>query len=212
MVEGISYLIITVTGAMIGVSPGNNEKWLHAVATHPELSEATYGLLTGIADLVVIPGAFALYLALGKVHKAAMLIATGILLTYVAVDISTFVSTSVTITMLTQNYAATTNSTQRAAILGAEYYGLATIPLSQFFGWFFPSFGYLIAALVIRSGNFGRVTAVLGILASVFDIAGSFAFWYPGSYLESFLTPGLALLGLFALFAGIMLIRLGRKS
>jgi drug/metabolite transporter superfamily protein YnfA len=170
------------------------------------------GLITGIADIVLIPGALALYLALRKVHKTAMLIATGILLAYVAIDISTFVSTSTTIMILTQNYAATTNVTQQAAILGAEYYGLATIPLSQFLGWFFPSFGYLIVALTIRSGHLGKVTAILGILASVFDIVGSFAFWYPGSYVESFLTPGLALLGLFALSAGIMLFRLGRTK
>jgi hypothetical protein len=80
--------------------------------------------VTPQADLVLIPGALAHYIALRKFHKTARLIATGILLTYVAVDISTFVITSATITMLTQN--AATNIAQRAAMPGAEFYGLAS--------------------------------------------------------------------------------------
>ncbi len=63
-----------------------------------------------------------------------MMVAMGIVLTYVAIDVSTFVSTSIDLTWLTQNYAAATDATQRSAILGAEYYSLSTIPLSQFLG------------------------------------------------------------------------------
>jgi hypothetical protein len=208
LIEGIACLIISVTGIMIGVTPGNNERWLSAVASHPGLSIATYGIITGIADLALIPGALALYVALKDIRKTAMLIAAGILLSYVAIDLSTFVANAIAITTLTQSLASATDATQQMVIRGAEYFGLATIPMSQFFGWFFPSFGYLIAALVIREGKLGKVTVILGILASITDIAGSFAFLSPGSYWESFLTPGLFLLGLFGLSAGIMLIRL----
>jgi uncharacterized membrane protein len=89
---------------------------------------------------------------------------------------------------------------------------LSSIPLSQFLGWFFPSLGYLIVSLVILRGGYSRPAAYLGIIASVVDIVASFAFWFPGSAFELFISPGLWLLGLFAVSVGMMLFRLERKS
>ena len=92
LVEGVAYLMLTAMGPMIGVAPGNTLTWLNALATHPQLAVFDYGVVTGIADFVLIPAALALYFALRGVSKSWMLVATGIILTYVAIDISTFVS------------------------------------------------------------------------------------------------------------------------
>lgn len=191
---------------MIGVTPGNSLQWLAAVAQHPRLSTATHGILTGIADLALIPGALALYLALRSINRNAMALAAAILLSYAAIDLATFVSNAIAISTLTQSYASASDPLQKAAILGAERFGLANLPASQFFGWFLPSFGYLITAFSMRQRRLGGGLFIVGVLASVTDIAGSIAFLSPGSYWETFLTPGLALLGVFAVLAGIRLI------
>jgi hypothetical protein len=209
LVEGVAYFIILVVSPMIGAAPGNSENYLNALASHPGLANFMYGV-TAIADFVFIPAAFALYLALKGVSKTWMLVAAGIILTYVAIDISTFVSTSTTLIALTQNYAATTNATQRAAILGAEYYGLATVPLSQFIGWVFPPFAFLIIAGAVRRGKFGRGIPLLGYFLFLFSVGGGISFLVPIPYLQNFQLPALAIYGLFMLALGIMLIRLGR--
>jgi len=212
MIEGVAYLLITITGGLIGVTPGDDPRWLQAITTQPALSLITYGVLTGVADLVLIPGALALYLAFRKNHGAVMLVAAAVLLSYVAIDVSTFVSTSTAITLLAQGYAATTDQAQRAAFLAAEYYGLSTIPLSQFLGWFYPSMGYVIVSCVMLREGVHGAAPYLGVAAGVVDIIASFSFLFPGTALELLMSPGLALLGLFALFAGLALVRMARST
>lgn len=211
VIAGGAYLVITVTGAMIGVSPGDNVRWLAALAARPTLSIVTYGVLTGVADLGLIPAVLALYLTLARFRRSAMLLASVILLVYVAVDMSTFVPTAIALTRLSATHATTTDIAQRTALTGAMTYGVATIPFSQFFGWFFPSLGYLLVAWTLRTARLAARVAVLGFLAAAFDIAGSLSFLWPGQYWDTFVTPGLALLGLFQVFAGLLLLRLARQ-
>ncbi len=73
--------------------------------------------------------------------------------------------------------------------------GLATVSLSQFIGWVFPAFGFLIIAVVIRVGNFGRFTSLLGFLTVILTIIGGTAFLHPVTSLQKFQLPGLAMLG-----------------
>lgn len=133
-----------------------------------------------------------------------MLLATAIILTYMAIDISTFASTAVALVVLA-------HEAQSAAVVSAEHFGLATVSLSQFIGWVFPAFGYLIIAVVIRVGHLGRLTSLLGFLTVILTIIGGIAFLHPVTSLQKFQLPGLAMLGLFSLALGIMLLRLDRK-
>ena len=148
LVEGLAYLVITVTSPIIGVAPGNTQKYLHALAVHSGTARFTYAVVA-VADLTLILGALALFVALKEVNKSWMLLATAIILTYVAIDISTFVSTALGLVVLT-------HEAQSAAVVSAEQFGLSTISLSQFFGWVFPPLGFLILAVAIRRGRFGR--------------------------------------------------------
>jgi hypothetical protein len=206
-VEGFAYFIILVASPMLGAGPGNNENYLHALASHAGLANFTYAVVA-IADFILIPAAFALYIALRGVSRTWMLIAAGIILAYVAIDISTFVLTSTTLVTLTQNFAATANATQRAAILGAEYYGLAAIPLSQFIGYVFPPFAFLIIAGSVRRGRFGRGIPLLGYILCLTSVAGGIGFLDPIPYLLNFQLLALAVYGLFMLALGTMLFRL----
>jgi len=211
LVEALAYFVILVASPMMGAGPGNSENYLRALASHAGLANFTYAVVA-IADFVLVPAALALYLALKGVSKSWMLIAAAIIMTYVAIDISTFVLTSTTLVTLTQSYAASVNATQRAAILGAEYYGLATVPLSQFIGYAFPPFAFLIVAGAVRRGKFGRGIPLLGYFLFLLSVGGGIGFLDPIPYLLEFQLPALAVYGLFMLALGLMLIRLGRMK
>lgn len=127
LVEGLAYLTITVASPIIGVAPGNNMKYLHALTVHSGIAAFTYAVVA-IADFALIPAALALYLALKEISKSWMLLATVIILTYVAIDISIFVSVTIALVALA-------HEPQSATIISAEHFGLATLPLSQFIGW-----------------------------------------------------------------------------
>jgi hypothetical protein len=100
----------------------------------------TYAVVA-IADFALIPAPLALYVALKDVSKSWMLLATAIILTYVAIDISTFVSTAFALVVLARE-------AQSAAVVSAEHFGAGDVSLSQFIGWVFPGFGFLIIAVV----------------------------------------------------------------
>jgi hypothetical protein len=84
-------------------------------------------------------------------------------------------------------------NTQSAAIVSAEHFGLATVPLSQFIGWVFPAFAYLIIAVAIPVGHLGRFTSLLGFLTVITSVIGGLAFLHPVTSLQNFQLPVLAL-------------------
>ena len=73
LAEGLAYLIVTVTSPIIGVAPGNNMKYLHALTAHSGTAGFTYAVVA-IADFALIPAALALYVALKDVSKSWMLL------------------------------------------------------------------------------------------------------------------------------------------
>jgi hypothetical protein len=206
IIEGLVYIITTPAGPMMGAGPANSMTYLNALATHPQLANLTYGLI-GFADLLMVPIALALYFALRQVSKSWMLLVTGMMLAYVAIDISTFVTTSTSLVSLTQSYASATNATQRTAILGAEYYGLSTIPLSQFLGWVFPNFAYLILVVALRVGHISKAAHIVGIFTVILGFTGGFGFLIPIPYLLNTQLAGLAVFGLFWLLIARILLR-----
>ena len=207
LVEGLVYLIIAPVGPIMGAGPSNSTTYLNALAAHPQLAFLAYGLV-GLADLILVPAALALYFALRGISKNWVLVAAGILLAYVAIDVSTFIVTSTSLVSLTQSYSAATNATQRAAILGAEYYGLATIPLSQFLGWVFPNFAYLIIVAALRTGHVSKVTPIVGRPTVILGFTGGLGFLVPIPYLLSTQLPGLVIFGVFWLLLGRVLLRM----
>jgi hypothetical protein len=213
LIEGIAYIMILVMGLRIGVAPGNTVNWLNALAAHPQLAVFDYGVVTGIADFALIAVAFALYFALRGVSKSWMLLATGMILVFVAIDISTFVSTSINLTWLTQNYAAAIDPTVRTAILGAEYSALSTIPLAQFIGWALWPIVFVIWIAALYKARFARLTRIFGIFTVLFSIGGGISFIYPDiTYLVNLQLPALAVYSLFFFGLGVLLFGLAKKT
>lgn len=211
LLAGILYVVGAGLGWVLGVPPGNTTAFLQAVTSHPVLAMTTYGVF-GLTDILLIIGMGALYLALKGLHKNAMLVAALLVIVFYIVDLATFIPNSMTLATLTQSYGSAVSDAQRTALLGAEHYILATIPLSQFAGYVLPSVGFLITAIVMFKGVFGKHTGRLGILANALGIVGGFYFLFPVMSLSLLLTPCLVLYGLWLIAAGRRLYMLGKTS
>jgi hypothetical protein len=199
LVEGVAYLVIIATATMIGAGPANNMTYLNALGAHSVAANVSYSV-TAIADFALIPAALALYLALRDISRSWMLLATAILLTYVAIDISTFVLTAFALVALA-------SLPQSAGIVAAEHFGLATVPLSQFWGWVYPPIAFLIIVLVMRAGHLNRWTRLAGVATVIASTLGGFGFLFPVAYLLNFQFLALALYALFMFGLGAMLLR-----
>jgi len=202
---GLAWLMVTVTGGMIGTAPGNTTAYLSALGSHSGTAYFSY-TVTGIADLLIIPAALALYFGFRKVSPTWMLLAMVVLVTCMAIDLATFVPTALALIALA-------TATQTTAIVGAAHFGLATVPVYQFFGWVVPNLAFLpIAIAARRFGRFGKLTFVVGLAFVAFGIAGGVAFIYPSPGLAAYQLPGLFLEGVFWVMLGFLMLRVNRDA
>jgi len=184
--------MILVSSPMIGSAPGNNLQYLNALAAHASTADFTYYVIL-LADLALIPAAYALYLAFKNINRNWILVATALIWIYVVVDLLTFVPAAISLTALSQQV-------QTASVLATEHSLLAIVPLSQFFGWTVPPIAFAIWISVLRRANIGRFARVFGFFLVPFSILGGTSFLVPTSaYLQNFQPPALAVYAIFFL-------------
>jgi hypothetical protein len=209
LVIGVVYLIGAVLSIILGPPPSSGELYLKSLAGHVILSQVNFGLFA-FTDFLLLPAVLALYLALKHLAKNPLLIAAGFLALFLVLDLAITELNSLTLVSLTQHYAAATSDAQRSAYAAAADYALATIPIATFFSYLVSSVGLLITSLVMLKGVFNRPTALLGIVASIEGIVGSFYVFFPT--LAGLLVPSLITFGLWALFAGTRMYKLSIQS
>jgi hypothetical protein len=120
----------------------------------------------------------ALYGALGRASKGAMLVATVCALVGIGVYFAS--NQAFAMLSLSKQYAAATSDTQRSMLLAAGEALLAIEHPSAVYqgtgvhtSFFLVVTGGLIASLaMLRSGIFGRATAIVGILANAIRLCG----------------------------------------
>ena len=114
----------------------------------------------------------ALFMALRKTDQASMLVATFFGLLGVGVFVVPRVA-MLSLLTLSDRYALVASEAERARLLAAgETLGALGTPTPQTMGFFFMLIGVLILSLVmLRNPQFSKVTAWLGILASLVTFA-----------------------------------------
>ena len=183
----------------------NNLQFLNALTAHAGAANFTYYVVL-VADLVLIPGSYGLYLALKNVSKSWMMVATGLIWIYVVVDLLTFVPAAISLVALSQQ-------AQTASVLASEHSRLAIMPWSQFFGWVEPPIVFAIWIAVLRIANVGRFARIFGFFTILFSIAGGISFLIPSeTYLQNFQLPALAVYGIFFLGLAEAVLRLRTKQ
>src|SRR5262245_15521702 len=178
LVLGIAYIIIFPLYAYVGAPPsGDGEAWLRYLAGKTTVWWAILGLSV-LTDVLFVPVALSLYLALKGVDRNAMLLGTALVLLFVPLDLAVTWSDYARLLTLSTNYDAATNDVQRAAYITAAHCASAmlTSRLEVVYAIVVLSFGILIIGFVMLKGVFSRATTYLGMLTGILGIVSPSGF------------------------------------
>jgi hypothetical protein len=172
IVLGIGYIAIIPLYAHVGAPPSGGEAWFHYLSGKTTIWWAILALSV-FTDLLYVPIALVLYLALEKVNRGAMLLATAFIGLFVALDLAITWTHYASMLVLYAQYGTATSEVQRAGYLAAANYGAAALAsrLEVVIAIVIPSFGILVTGLVMLRGVFNKLTAWLAVATGVFGIA-----------------------------------------
>jgi hypothetical protein len=172
LVLGAAYIAIIPLYAHVGAPPSGGEAWLKYLAGKTTIWWAILGLSV-LTDLLFVPVALSLYLALKGVHRSAMLVATAFIGLFVVLDLAVTWSSYSALLTLGGGYASAANDVQRAVYVAAATYPSAVLisRLEVVYAIVILSFAILIIGVVMLKGIFSRVTAYLGLVTGILGIA-----------------------------------------
>jgi len=167
----IGYIVTIPLYIYAGAAPSGGEAKLQYLAGKTTVWWAIVGLSV-LTDILFIPVALALYLALKGVNRNAMLVATALVGLFVVLDLAVTWPNYASLITLSGNYAAATSDAQRVAYVAAANYASAVLAssLEAVYSILILSLGILLIGLVMVKGVFGKTTAYLGIVTGILGI------------------------------------------
>jgi hypothetical protein len=173
LVLGIAYVVTIPLYAHVGAPPsgGGGEAWLTYLAGKTTEWWVILGLSV-LTDLLFVPVALALYLALEGLHKNAMLVATAFVGLFVVLDLAVTWTNYASLISLSGTYAAASTDAQRAAYVAAANFPSAVLAsrLEAVYAIGILSFAILMIGLVMLKGIFGKMTAYVAVLTGISGI------------------------------------------
>jgi hypothetical protein len=163
---GLGYLVITPLYVLAGTLPVGGEASLEYLAERTTVWWAIVGLSI-LTDILFLPMAVALYVALERVDRMAMLAGTGLLALFVILDLAVTWPSIAAQIVLSGEHASTADAALRAAYVAAAEYASAVRASIGVYTILVPSLGILIIGVVMLRGAFGRVAGWLGVLTGV---------------------------------------------
>jgi hypothetical protein len=205
LVLGIAYIITIPLYAHVGAPPSGGEAWLKYLAGKTTEWWAILGLSV-FTDLLYVPVALALYLALKGVNRNVMLLATAFVGLFIVLDLAVTWTNYASLLTLSGNYAAAANDAQRVAYVAAANYASAVLAshLEAVYAIVVLSFGILLIGLVMLKGIFNKITAYVGLVTGVLGIV-SIAGWNVTIIMNAIFAT------VWLLFVGYRLYRLGQQ-
>jgi hypothetical protein len=191
-VGGIAALIVVVLWitqviavALMGTPPVTVIEWFTLFKNYGLLGLFNSFLLDSIACVVMVLVVLPLYFSLRETHPTAMSIATVLKL----IGIVLFLATNITLTMysLSRQYAASATEAQRSHIIDSAQ---AVLALNQdgtasAFSLILGAItGLIISVVMFRSKVFGKVAAIIGILANLCQILEPPTAFAPSGFYE----------------------------
>lgn len=169
-VFGISYLIIIALYISAGGPPSGSdvEARLVYLAEH---SKAWWGILgfSVLTDILYIPIALALYLALKKMSKNMMLVAIACIGLFVILELGITWLNYAALLRLSDSYVAAASEAQKMVIVTAAHYPYAVLDSHNLLGVYtvlMNGIGVFIVGLVMLKGVFNKTTAYLALVSS----------------------------------------------
>jgi hypothetical protein len=166
-------LVVYVPANLANPPPATVGEWFAVFEDSP----ITGLFYLGLGDVVIMllwgPMALALYAVLKKINRTWSLIAT----TFVFVGMAIFIATNTAFSMLSlsQEFAAAATEAERASLLAA---GQAMLAITRGTGHLYAgmqlvwSSGFVLSILMLRSTEFSKLTAWVGILGLGLLVAG----------------------------------------
>jgi hypothetical protein len=206
LVIGIAYLAILPLFAHVGGPPPNGgDLWLKYLEGKTTVWWAILGLSV-FTDFLFVPVALSLYLALRRVNRNAMLVATAFVGLFVVLDMAVTWTNYASLLTLSGLHTAATTDVQREAYVAAANYASAVLAshTEVFYSIVDLSLAILITGFVMlkAKGIFNKTTAYLGLAAGIFGIV-SIAGFFVIIIINALLTT------IWILFVGYRLFRLG---
>ncbi len=212
IVLGISYVVIIVVYVLVGAPPSEAEQWLKYLSGHTTAWWTILGLSV-LTDLLFVPVALSLYLALKHVNRNAMLAGAGFVVSFVILDLAVTWPNYSSLITLSGKYAAAANDAQRTAFVAAAHYPSAVLTSSVVgvYAILVPSLGSLIIGLVMLKGPFGKLTAYLAVISGILGIVSVVGPYFVRA-LGLAIVIGSALTTVWVLLVGYRLYRLGHAG
>ena len=159
LVLGIAYVIIVPLYAHVGDPPNGGEAWFKCLPGKTTVWWAILGLSV-LTDFLFVPVAFALYLALKRANRNAMLLATAFVGLFVVLDLAVTWSHYASILILYSDYSRASDDFQRAGYVAAANYASAVLAsrLEVVYAIVTLSFGILVIGVVMLRGVFNKST------------------------------------------------------
>ena len=168
---GTAYVATVVLYASVGPPPSGGQASLEYFAGKTTAWWAILGLSV-LTDLLFVPVALALYSALKDFGRNAMLVATAMVALFVVLDLAVTWSNYASLIVISGDFAAATTEAQRAADVAAATYASAVLasPLERVYAIVILSSGILAISVVMLKGNFGKITASLGMATGILGV------------------------------------------
>jgi hypothetical protein len=203
---GIAYLSILPLFARVGnPPPSGGELWLKYLEGKTTVWWAILGLSV-FTDFLFVPVALSLYVALERVNRNAMLVASAFVGLFVVLDLAVLWTNYASLLTLSRLHTAATTDVQRAAYVAAANYASAVLAshTEVFYSIVDLSVAILIIGFVMLKGKgiFSKTTAYLGLGAGIFGIVSIAGFFV-------IIIVNALLVTVWVLFAGYRLFRLG---
>jgi hypothetical protein len=155
----------------MGAPPHGAEARLAYIAGNTRAWWTILGLSV-LTDLLFLPLAMSLYVALRQFNRNAMLLAATCMALFVALDLAITWTNYAALITLSGKYAQAAGEAQRAAVIAAAEYPSVVVEsnLLFFYNTLVLAVGTLITGLVMLHGAFSKSTAYLGLATGILGV------------------------------------------
>lgn len=212
-VFGLAYLLIMVLYLPMGARPSGAEAWLAALAGNTAAWQAILGFSV-LTDFLLAPVALALYLALKKINRNAMLLATAFIGLFVVLDLALTWTNIAALITLSGKYAAATSETQQAGYVATALYPSTVVESNLIFVYnsLTLAIGILITGLVMRKGVFSKIPARVALATGILGTVAVTSSFFSSLVSTVAIILASALTTAWALLTGYELFRLGGRN
>ena len=171
VVLAMLYVVITALYVTAGLVPAEPEaKLTYLVANEPAWWAIVW--LSVFTDLLYVPVAAALYVALASVNRNAIQVGAGLLVLFVILDLAITWPNYAALISLGGQYVAAADA-QRAALVATATYPTAILGSSLLGSYIIlvPGLGVLVIGLVMLKSTFSRLAGWLGVVTGVAGVA-----------------------------------------